>query len=86
MKEKRVVTMLTKMFQFIFKTVVVQTRRGMPAQKRRLAMYQTLEQGFAQQHKNRQSLRRRKRARKIIRDFLEWLAFDGKENWYACNR
>ena len=30
MKEKRVVTMLTKLFQFIFQTVVVQTRRGMP--------------------------------------------------------
>ena len=42
MKEKRVVTMLTKMFQFIFQTVVVQTRRGMPAQKRRLAKCQTL--------------------------------------------
>ena len=43
----------------------------------------TGKQGFAQQHKSRQSLRRRKRARKIIRDFPEWLAFDGKENWYA---
>ena len=41
------------------------------------------KQGFAQQHKSRLSLRRQKRARKIIRDFPEWLAFDGKENWYA---
>ena len=43
----------------------------------------TGKQGFAQQHKSRQSPRRRKRARKIIHDFPEWLAFDGKENWYA---
>ena len=43
----------------------------------------TGKQGFAQQQKSRQSLRRRKRARKIIRDFPEWLAFDGKDNWYA---
>ena len=43
----------------------------------------TGKQGFAQQQKSRQSPRRRKRARKIIHDFPEWLAFDGKDNWYA---
>ena len=43
----------------------------------------TGKQGFAQQHKSRQSLRRRKHARKIIRDFSEWLAVEWKENWYA---
>ena len=43
----------------------------------------TGKQGFAQQQKSRQSPRRRKHARKIIHDFPEWLAFDGKDNWYA---
>ena len=41
-ERKGIVTMLTKMFHFIFQTVVVQTRRGMPVQKRRLARCQTL--------------------------------------------
>ena len=29
------------------------------------------------------SQERQTRARKLIRDFPDWLAYDGKKNWYA---
>ena len=40
----------------------------------------TAKRGLAKKHKKGHSSNRRKRARKIIRDFPEWLAYDGSEN------
>ena len=43
----------------------------------------TAKHGLAKQRKKRHSPKRRKSGRKIIRDFPEWLAYDGLENLYA---